>query len=272
MARRFHGWSVVGCAFLIAVWGWGLGFYGLGVYLVSLQSAHGWSTFTISGAITAYYLVGAGLIALLGPAIARFGPASTVRTGIAAMALGVVALTAIREPWQLYAAFLVMGVGWSTMSGAALNILVAPWFERRRGLAGLAFTPASGRSRSTVGGLAALLLWRPSAAALYVGCIIVGLGVGNMVSLPGLLVAREFSPAQFASVVSLVTATNQVAFAFAPALMGVLRDATGSYGAALAALSRPRRDGRGRSHDGSRESRGRGGDPDASASSQLRVL
>ena len=40
-----------------------------------------------------------------------------------------------------------------------------------------------------------------------------GLGVGNMVSLPGLLVGREFSPAQFASVVSLVTATNQVAFA-----------------------------------------------------------
>jgi MFS family permease len=79
----------------------------------------------------------------------------------------------------------------------------------------------------------ALLLWGPSVAALYAGCIVVGLGVGNMVSLPGLLVGREFPREQFAGVVSLVTATNQVAFAFAPALMGILRDATGSYGFAL---------------------------------------
>jgi MFS family permease len=28
-----------------------------------------------------------------------------------------------------------MSVGWATMSGAAINIIVAPWFERRRGLA-----------------------------------------------------------------------------------------------------------------------------------------
>ena len=45
--------------------------------------------------------------------------------------------------------------------------------------------------------------------ARVAGCIVVGLGVGNTVSLPGLLVGREFSRAQFASVVSLITATNQ---------------------------------------------------------------
>ena len=28
-----------------------------------------------------------------------------------------------------------MSVGWATMSGAAINIIVAPWFDRRRGLA-----------------------------------------------------------------------------------------------------------------------------------------
>src|SRR5437764_1415392 len=27
-----------------------------------------------------------------------------------------------------------MSLGWDTMSGAAINIIVAPWFERRRGL------------------------------------------------------------------------------------------------------------------------------------------
>jgi len=28
-----------------------------------------------------------------------------------------------------------MSVGWATMSCAAINIIVAPWFDRRRGLA-----------------------------------------------------------------------------------------------------------------------------------------
>jgi predicted MFS family arabinose efflux permease len=91
---------------------------------------------------------------------------------------------------------------------------------------------ASGNFLVQVAGFA-LLWWRPHEAALTVGSIVVGLAVGNMVSLPGLLVGREFSPAQFAGVISVVTATNQVAFAFAPTLMGLLRDATGDYSAAL---------------------------------------
>ena len=37
-----------------------------------------------------------------------------------------------------------MAVGWAAMSGAALNIIVAPWFERRRGLAiSIAFNGAA---------------------------------------------------------------------------------------------------------------------------------
>jgi hypothetical protein len=27
----YQGWKVVGCAFLIAVFGWGFGFYGIGL-------------------------------------------------------------------------------------------------------------------------------------------------------------------------------------------------------------------------------------------------
>ena len=37
--------------------------------------------------------------------------------------------------WQIYASFAVMSVGWASMSGAAINIIVAPWFERHRGVA-----------------------------------------------------------------------------------------------------------------------------------------
>src|SRR5262249_27672992 len=40
----------------------------------------------------------------------------------------------VTQPWQLYPVFLVMSVGWGAMSGAAINIIMAPWWERRRGL------------------------------------------------------------------------------------------------------------------------------------------
>src|SRR6266850_3923970 len=50
----------------------------------------------------------------------------------------------VTQPWQLYPAFLVMSVGWGAMSGAAINIILAPWWQRRRGLAvSLAFNGAT---------------------------------------------------------------------------------------------------------------------------------
>src|SRR5947199_1860694 len=50
------------------------------------------------------------------------------------MAAGVAALGVLTQPWQLYPTFLVMSLGWGAMSGAAINIILAPWFQRRRGL------------------------------------------------------------------------------------------------------------------------------------------
>src|SRR5262249_3651138 len=96
----------------------------------------------------------------------------------------------------------------------------------RRSIAGLNFL-------LQVTGLG-LLAWSPSTGAMYAGCALFGLGVGNVITLPGLLVEREFPRARFAAIVSLITATNQLAFAFAPGLIGILRDATGSYVTALA--------------------------------------
>ena len=36
----YHGWLVVAGAFLIAMYGFGLGFYGPGIYLVTLKGLH----------------------------------------------------------------------------------------------------------------------------------------------------------------------------------------------------------------------------------------
>jgi hypothetical protein len=52
----FYGWKIVLVCFLIAMFGFGFGFYGAGLYLVSLQSLHGWSTSLISSAITLWLM------------------------------------------------------------------------------------------------------------------------------------------------------------------------------------------------------------------------
>src|SRR5215469_9791538 len=88
-AGLYHGWVVVGAAFLIALFGWGLGFYGPGIYLVVLQSRHGWSTAVISSAITTYYVFGATLVFFAGGIFERFGPRRVVGAGVIAMGCGV---------------------------------------------------------------------------------------------------------------------------------------------------------------------------------------
>src|SRR3989475_12247480 len=67
-----------------------------------------------------------------------------VAGGSRAMAGGGAELGIVTPPWQLYPAFLLMVVGCGAMSGAAINIILAPWWERRRGLAvSIAFNGAT---------------------------------------------------------------------------------------------------------------------------------
>lgn len=379
----FYGWKIVAVAFLIASFAWGLGFYSLGIYLVALHEIHGWSIGFISTAITVFYFTGAAFTVFTGDLVERFGPRRTVIFGACAMAAGVFVLTLIDRPWQIFPAFGLMAAGWATTSGAAINTILAPWFERRRGLAinlalngssvgGIVFVPVwtvliaglgfavaapvvlvvsllvllppvviylhrrpadlglspDGRSAAapdppsagagiappaapvrraellrsgrfwtisvpfalalfaqvsflvhqiayltpTLGpegaalavvlttatailgrllsgalidranrrlaaslnflfqalALAVMVRW-PSVAVLYIGCAVFGLGIGNLITLPGLIVQREFPRRHFARVVSLVTAINQFVFSFGPGVIGWLRDATGAY-------------------------------------------
>jgi cyanate permease len=70
--------------------------------------------------------------------------------------------------------------------------------------------------------------------ALYAGCVLFGLSVGNIITFPALIVQREFPTAAFGLVVGLSTAIGQFTFSLAPALFGFVRDGTGSYDAVLA--------------------------------------
>lgn len=384
--RYFYGWNVVAATFVMALYSFGFGFSGIAVYVAALQQQHGWSAALVSAPVTVYYVAGALVTTAIAGFYARLGPRAVVAGGSVAMAAGVVALGAVTRPWQLYPVFLLMAVGWGATSGAAINIILAPWFERRRGLAvSLAFTgatlggvivapallllieaigfaPAVGMATPTllgvvlvvtialmrsgpdelglgpdgdpgpppasrpraepegvsrrqslrtwrfwsvsapfalglaaqvgvlthlialvtpalgaggaaraagttaaaallgrlatgvvidrlnprrvtattlvvqIGGLA-LLGSRSSATAAYAGCVLFGLGVGNLTTLPSLVLGAEWPRERFSKLVSLVVGINQLTFAFGPSLVGVIRDWTGGYGPALAACA-----------------------------------
>jgi MFS family permease len=70
-------------------------------------------------------------------------------------------------------------------------------------------------------------------AALIAGCVVFGLSAGNLLTLPALVIQREFEAASFAMLVGLSWAISQFTYAFGPGLLGALRDATGDYTAPL---------------------------------------
>ncbi|MBX3500170.1 MAG: MFS transporter [Alphaproteobacteria bacterium] len=371
-SRGYAGWKTVFACFLLAVAAWGFGFYGHTVYLAELRKLYDWPTSLISTATTAYYLFGGVIVIWVSDAVRRFGPRNVALVGLVTLSGSGALLALVREPWQLYGAFLLMSFGWAGSSIAIINNILGLWFSARRGMAisfalngasvaGIVFAPAlvaligvfDFATAMTVAAIAtllivgpAILLWvdwpphrahataaspapsgtwtRPralrslqfwtvaapfalalvaqvgflvhliafleptigrylsgvalslasicavigrvgmgffidrlnqrlvtamslasQAAALFlmihtsdtVALIalasLFGLSVGNLITLPSLIVQREFEAASFGMLMALSAAINQFTYAFGPALLGVVKDFAGGYPAAL---------------------------------------
>jgi len=85
----FFGWRVCGAAFVLAVLGWGTGFYGPPIYLQAIQENKGWPVALISTAVTMHFVVGAIVVANLPTIHARFGIPNTTKVGAVLLAVGV---------------------------------------------------------------------------------------------------------------------------------------------------------------------------------------
>jgi MFS family permease len=131
-APKFYGWTVVSAAFVVAMFGWGVGFYGPPVFLKAVRDIRGWSVALVSAAITVHFLVGAIAVANLPNLYRRFGLAPVTIAGAVSLALGVAGWAFAVEPWQLFAATLFSGMGWVALGAAGINAMVSPWFNRRR--------------------------------------------------------------------------------------------------------------------------------------------
>lgn len=175
-SEKFFGWRVVQAAFVLAAFGWGLGFYGPPIFLGVIVQSQGWPLVLVSAAVSLHFLAGAMSGANLPALHRRYGVAATTKAGALAMAGGIVGWAAASSPWHLFAVALLSGVGWGTMSAAALNAIVSTWFVQGRPAAlGMAYNGGS------AGGIIFSPLWVvaisglgfPLAASLIAACMLI---------------------------------------------------------------------------------------------------
>jgi MFS family permease len=152
--KPFFGWRVVTGAFVLASFGWGLGFYGVSIYLHEVKVSRGWSIALMSSAVTLHYISGAFVVANLPKLYQKFGLPIVTRIGAISVALGLIGWANALHPWQLFLATLLTGCGWVTMGAAAINTIISPWFVTGRPKAlSTAYNGAS------VGGIIFTPLW-----------------------------------------------------------------------------------------------------------------
>ncbi|WP_457282682.1 MFS transporter [Polaromonas sp. P5_D5] len=167
--RAFFGATVVRAAFVLAIFGWGIGFYSPAIFLHAVLARTGWALPLVSAAVTFHFLFGAGVVAYLPRIHARQGVAATTAAGCAALAVGLLGWALAVQPWQLFVAAMLTGGGWVTMGAAGINAIISPWFVRGRPMAlakayngaslgGVIFSPLWGALIAAMGFTAATLL------------------------------------------------------------------------------------------------------------------
>lgn len=150
----FFGWRVVAASFMLALFAWGIGFYGPSVFLHALHARQGWSSGLVGAAITLHFLASSLLVARLPGLHRRFGVVGATRAGVLASAVGVAAWGAATQPWMLAPAALLTAIGWALTSAAAIAVWVSPWFDRRR-----PFALAMAYNGASAGGIIFVPLW-----------------------------------------------------------------------------------------------------------------
>ena len=89
-ARAFFGAWVIRAAFVLAIFGWGIGFYGPPIFLHAVVERTAWPLVTVSSAMTLHFLFGAIVVVNLPRAYRRFGVPATIVTGACIASVGAV--------------------------------------------------------------------------------------------------------------------------------------------------------------------------------------
>jgi predicted MFS family arabinose efflux permease len=203
-------------------------------------------------------LVGACMLAIVIP-LNLLGLPALTSEAVATVSTSTAAASGVLRTWRFWSVALPFALALSAQVGLIVHLVsfLIPHLGSSNAATGLALTSVaavSGRLvlagiidrlpqrraaaasfASQALGVALMLAWPDRPGMLYAGCVLFGLSVGNVITFPALIIQREFSSAAFGAVIGLSTSVSQFTFALAPALLGLIRDATGGYGAVLAA-------------------------------------
>lgn len=134
---RYSGWSVtlassVGVLFSFA----SILVFTFSIFLKPLAAEFGWSREAISVAFAVAALMIAACSPLIGWLLDRFGPRRVILPCTAVFGCAFASLALLtRDPWRLYAVFLILGAVGNGTAQLAHSRAVSTWFERKRGRA-----------------------------------------------------------------------------------------------------------------------------------------
>ena len=135
LIRPGYSWVILASGFLVLFFGTGSRF-AFGLVLKPMSEDLGWSRSTLTLGLTAFMLVSAVSLPVVGRLIDRYSLRLVMGVGAVLAALGIIFMGRIYEPWHLFLAYgLVYGIGIAAISNLPVGVLISRWFYRRRGAA-----------------------------------------------------------------------------------------------------------------------------------------
>ena len=131
--RAYYGWAVVFASFVASFGEVPVNGPVIGVFIRPMQDELGWSRGTIAVGFMIGSIVGALSSAIVGWLVDRYGARLVVVIAGVLVAVSLLGLSTIQEPWQFWALF-GLGRG-AALSGVGIGTTVAvgKWFYRHRG-------------------------------------------------------------------------------------------------------------------------------------------
>jgi MFS family permease len=131
----FYGWVLVAIAFVTMAVGVNAR-TAFSLFFPAILDEFGWDRGMTAGAFSFGFLVSAVVTPFVGRLMDLRGPRLVIELGVAAMGLGLLLASLIREPWQLYLTLgALAGGGVNCLAYTGQSLYLTNWFVRRRGLA-----------------------------------------------------------------------------------------------------------------------------------------
>src|SRR5712672_1156978 len=134
-APYFYGWVLVAIGFVTMAVGVNAR-TAFSLLFPAMLDEFGWDRRLTAGAFSCGFLVSAVVTPFVGRLMDQRGPRLVVEIGVAAMGIGLLLGSLVREPWQLYLTLgALAGGGVNCLAYTGQSLYLPNWFVRRRGLA-----------------------------------------------------------------------------------------------------------------------------------------